>query len=120
VKEEEIQNVEKDFKITLGVMRKEVPEATEAFLNLLRSVHRGGAVSIKEKELISLGISLYARCESCIILHTKSALEAGATKEELMETCGVAVMMGGSPIVSYVSTLLKAFEKFSQKTGSPQ
>lgn len=116
---EDTQNIERDFKVALGFMRKEAPEATEAFLNLLRSIHKQGALTIKEKELISLGIALYARCEPCIVLHTKSALEAGATMKELIETCEVAISMGGSPTVSYVSVFLKALEKFSQKTSNP-
>jgi len=118
VKEEEIYDIEKDFKMTLGVMRKESPKVMEAFLNLLRSVSQGGILSAKEKELISLGIALYARCEPCIILHTKSAIEAGATKEELIEACAVALMMGGSPTTTYMATFLKAFETFSKKPSS--
>lgn len=117
--DEDPQSIERNFKITLGFMRKEAPETIEAFLNLLRSVHKQGALSVKEKELISLGIALYARCEPCIVLHTKSALEAGATMKELIETCEVAIAMGGSPTLSYTSVFLKSLEKFSQKTSNP-
>jgi AhpD family alkylhydroperoxidase len=116
---EDPQNIERDFKTTLGFLRREAPETIEAFLNILRSTHKQGALSIKEKELISLGIALYAKCEPCIVLHTKSALEAGATMKELVETCEVAIAMGGSPTLSYTSVLLKAVEKFSQKPSTP-
>ena len=37
-------------------------------------------------ELIALALSIAARCEWCISYHVKSALDAGATKKELMET----------------------------------
>ena len=115
---EEVQNVEKDFKIALGMMRKEAAEVTEAFLNFLRCVRKEGTLSIKQKELISLGIALYAKCEPCIILHTKSAIDARATREELMETYEIALMMGGSPVAGYASVFLKALEKFSQRSRS--
>lgn len=117
MKEEEIEDIVKTFKKTLGIVKKEKPEIADPFLGLLRSVHQEGALSIKEKELICLGISIYAGCKSCIVLHTRSALEAGATREELMETCGAALMMGGSSVISYVSTVLEAFKKFSADFG---
>ena len=73
-----------------------------------------GALSKKQKELINLGISICTRCKDCVILHTRSAIESGATKEELMETCGLALMMGGTSVIGYISMVLDCFNKFSK------
>lgn len=117
MKEEEIESFSKDFKNTIGTMKKEKTEIADALLSLVRSIHKEAALSIKEKELICLGISVYARCQPCIVLHTRSALEAGATKEQLIETCGAALMMGGISLVNFVSTVLEVFEKSSRNSG---
>ncbi len=113
MKEEKVDDFVKNFKSTVGIIKKERPEIADAFLNFIRIIHRGGTLSPKEKELICLGISIYAGCEACIVLHTKSALEAGVTKDELLETCGVALVMGGSSSINYVSTAIEAFKEFS-------
>lgn len=59
------------------------------------------ALSPKQKELISLGIAITIRCEGCIACHVQAALNAGATQEEIVETIGVAVVMGGGPSIVY-------------------
>lgn len=117
VKKEEIEGIIRDFKSTVGKIRKEKPEIADAFLGLARSVHKEGALSIKEKELICLAISIFARCKTCVVLHTRSSLEAGATTEELMETCGAALMMGGNSLISNVSDVLETIEKISQSSS---
>ena len=100
------------LKTTQGTMLKEVPEPTKAFLQLLRTAEKDDALSTKQKQLICLGISLFARCQSCIIHHTKLALKAGASREEILSACGVTLSMGGSPIMFGISTVLDALEAF--------
>ena len=114
MKEEEIEKIIKEFKSTVGTLKKEKPKIADAFLSFVRGVHEEGVLSTKEKELICLGISIYARCIPCVVLHRRSALEAGATRKELVETCGVTLMMGGDSLINYVSAVLDAFKKFSQ------
>jgi len=116
MREEEVDEISKDFKVATGIMRKEDPETTEAFLTMLRSARREGTLSAKTKELCCLAIALFARCESCIVLHTKSALEAGATRQELIEICSVALMMGGSPTMPHVSVVLKTYDRLLQRS----
>jgi len=45
----------------------------------------------------------------------KMALEAGATREEIMEAAAVAVLMGGSPALGQVAKLEKSLEEFGAK-----
>lgn len=65
------------------------------------------SVDVKTKELISVAIAAYNRCEYCIVYHVYKAFEAGATKEEILDAAMVAVAFGGGPSMVYTSTLLK-------------
>ncbi|MBA7625782.1 hypothetical protein ES703_33214 [subsurface metagenome] len=90
----------------------------EAFTSLSDTVKGPGALDRKTKELIGLGIAMYTRCKYCIAWHTDKALEAGATREELIETGFVAGIMGGGPTIAYSATLLKdAINTFAPDYG---
>ncbi|MBU5593429.1 carboxymuconolactone decarboxylase family protein [Clostridium sp. MSJ-4] len=79
----------------------------DAFMNLLGETYKPGNLDTKTKELISIGIAAYNRCEYCIVFHVYKALEAGATREEIMEAAMVSVAFGGGPSIAYSVTLLK-------------
>lgn len=78
-----------------------------AFMNLSSKLFEPGVVDLKTKVLISVGISVYNRCETCIAFHTFKALEAGATREEIIEAAMVSVALGGGPSMAFSATLLK-------------
>jgi AhpD family alkylhydroperoxidase len=50
------------------------------------------ALTTKEKELISLGISICIRCDGCVACHVKGAIGAGAPQEEIVETIGFRLL----------------------------
>lgn len=83
------------------------PEHVNAFMGLLGASYKEGALNVKTKELISVAIAVYNRCEYCIVFHAFKALEAGATREEMMEAAMVAVAFGGGPTMAYSVSLLK-------------
>lgn len=83
-------------------------EHLDAFMNLLGTTYEGGVLDTKTKELISVAIGAYNRCEYCIAFHVYKALENGATREEIMEAALVSVAFGGGPSMAYLSTLVKA------------
>jgi AhpD family alkylhydroperoxidase len=78
-----------------------------AFMNLLGACYEPKALDLKTKELMSVAIGVYNRCEYCIVYHSYKALEAGASKEEVMEAAMVSVAFGGGPAMAYTVTLLK-------------
>ena len=84
----------------------------EAFTHLHKAATADGAVSRKTKELIALGVAMTVNCDGCIAYHVKDALEAGATRDEIVETIGVVVMMGGGPAVVYGCQALEALDQF--------
>jgi AhpD family alkylhydroperoxidase len=66
---------------------------------------------VKVKKLMALAIAVVVRCDGCISIHVYDALAAGATREEIIEAIGVAILMGGGPSVVYGNTSLEALEQ---------
>ena len=71
------------------------------------------ALSAKGMELMSLSIGIHSRCTDCVAYHTRTALRAGAAREEVLEAIGVAVMMGGGPVYMYAAHAMEVLEEFS-------
>jgi AhpD family alkylhydroperoxidase len=55
-----------------------------------------GSLAVREKELIDMAVGLAQGCTECIYLHTEGALKAGATREQVVEAAGVAVLMANA------------------------
>ena len=87
-----------------------VPDVAKGFGGLFQAVMREGALAVREKELIALGIGMALRCDSCIYAHVEKALKAGATREQVLETAGVAVMMQGGPTYTYLPKVVEALD----------
>ena len=90
------------------------PAVMEAFTKLHKAAVATGALDTKTKELIALAISITARCDDCIAHHTYDALEVGATKEEIAEAIGVAILMGAGPSMLYAAHAIEALDQFSK------
>jgi AhpD family alkylhydroperoxidase len=82
------------------------------FARLHRKATADGALSSSVKEMMALAISIAVGCEGCIAYHAQDAIEAGATREELLETIGVAVLMGGGPASIYATHALEAVDQY--------
>ncbi len=106
-----------ELKALMGKLGEEIPGPMGGFSRLHKTAVTNGALSGKVKELISLGISITVRCDGCIAFHVHDALKAGANRQEIMETIGVAILMGGGPSVMYGCEALEAFEQFTAPEG---
>jgi AhpD family alkylhydroperoxidase len=93
-------------------LQKDLPGPMGEFTQLHRQAMTDGTLNTKVKELIALGISIAIRCDGCITHHVHDALRAGATRADIAETIGVAVLMGGGPSVIYGAEALQAAEQF--------
>lgn len=80
----------------LEKFKKALPETLAAELKVGDAAYAGGALSSKQKRLIALGVALGRGCTNCILGQTMRAIEAGATVDEILETTGVAVAIGGT------------------------
>jgi len=77
-------------------------------------VYRDGALSHKVKRLIALAVPLRVGCTKCIIAQTKFAVEAGATKAEVLEAVSVAIYMGGSPAIGWSWRVVEVLEELGK------
>jgi AhpD family alkylhydroperoxidase len=91
-------------------VRSEMPEIVKGFRELHQAALKPGALSVREKELIALSIGLALRCENCIYSHVKACLAAGATREQILEAAGVAVLMQGGPTYTYLPRVTEALD----------
>lgn len=98
----------------MSEMGSKIPATMKAFNDLHKASTQAGALTTKTKELIALGIAISVRCDGCIAFHVKDAIAAGASAEEIMETIGVAVMMGGGPSVVYGCEAMEALRQFQE------
>ncbi|MEJ5186439.1 MAG: carboxymuconolactone decarboxylase family protein, partial [Candidatus Geothermincolales bacterium] len=78
----------------------------KAFRDLHDAVLAEGALDTKTKRLILVGISVALRCEPCIRVHVRGALEAGASRREILEAASCGVLMAGGPGAAYAATYL--------------
>lgn len=97
-------------------LKEDAPNIARGFGGMFQALMKEGALSVREKELIALAIGLAVRCGPCINLHVKKCLKAGATRDQVLEAAGVAVMMQGGPSFTYVPEVIRAVEHV-QKAG---
>lgn len=69
---------------------KRAPEHADAWYTYYRTVKTQGVLDTKTKELVAAAVGLVMRCEHCVEAHTKDAMRAGASKEEIAEALMVA------------------------------
>src|SRR5271169_4665797 len=72
------------------------------------------ALERKTKELIALAIGIATRCDGCIGFHTEALVRLSATRQEVEETLGMAVYMGGGPSLMYAADAISAYEQFEK------
>ena len=98
----------------LATWRSGAPDVMKSFSELGRAAMADGALTKKTKELMALALGVAARCDPCIGYHMQTLVKLGATRQELDETLGVAVYMGGGPSLMYAAHAIAAFEEFSR------
>lgn len=99
---------------SLQALGKANPAAMKGFQEFQGAVKKEGALSEKTKELIGIAISIAKQCKFCVAWHVKKALDAGATKEEIIEASLVAATLGGGPALMFSKYVFKAIEDFTQ------
>jgi AhpD family alkylhydroperoxidase len=81
-----------------------------AFKNLASQTLKKGALPAKDKALIALAASVAIRCEHCIQRHKAAALEAGASREEMLEAAAVAALVRMGSGLNSAALLLDEYD----------
>lgn len=88
------------------------------FFALDNKAYINGALPAKMKELMGLSSSMVLRCNDCIFYHIDRAIEEGASREELLETFNIALIVGGSIVIPHLRYAFEIMENiFDEKKG---
>jgi AhpD family alkylhydroperoxidase len=83
------------------------PEAMKAFVAFDKAALAAGAISVKYKELIALGVAFTTQCPYCIETHAGNARGAGASEQEIAEAVLVAAALRAGGAVTHGTHALK-------------
>lgn len=109
-------DITKRVASNMAKLRQDIPETTKTFTELsTAALSSGNALDKKQKELIALAIAVTQRCDPCIGFHLKALVRLGATREEVAETLGMCIYMGGGPALMYAADAIAGFEELSKK-----
>jgi AhpD family alkylhydroperoxidase len=87
--------------------RRELAPAQQAAFDAFgKAVFADGALPSKMKQIIAVAVAHVTQCPYCITGHTKAALRAGATAEELMEAIWVASEMRAGAAYAHSALML--------------
>jgi AhpD family alkylhydroperoxidase len=113
-----MQEIAKEVSDWIQRMGKEYTRVYGPFAVWMRRVEEKGALDTKTKELISVALAVATQCKWCIAVHTNAALDAGATKDQVMEACFVACLFRGAPSCMYSQLVMKAIEEYQESSVS--
>ncbi len=72
------------------------------FLRLDAQAYEDGALPGRTKELLGLVSSMVLRCDDCINYHLEQCIDAGWTKDEIVDGMNVALIVGGSIVIPHL------------------
>ncbi|WP_274654778.1 carboxymuconolactone decarboxylase family protein [Paenibacillus humicola] len=102
------------YKNGVGHFKETLPGVVEAYHAFTGACFAAGALEEKQKQLIALGISLFANNEVCTFYHVQEAWSKGAAEQEIMEAAAVAAAMGGGHTMSQgVTRVRQAVERLA-------
>jgi len=78
-------------------LENETPLLFEGFDGLMKAYYAESALATKHKELIAIALSISRFYVPCLAIHTKNAIDAGATRDEVIDAAKIGVEFGGGP-----------------------
>lgn len=102
------------YRETLLVRVGEFAKHSPDVLRGLNMVEGSGAktkhLEPKIHELIALAVAVTTRCDGCISVHAKKAVELGAVKGEIAEALGVAIALNAGAALTYSARVFDAVD----------
>lgn len=92
----------------VGELAEQSPDIVRGLVTIENSASKTGHLEPKIHELIALAVAVTTRCDGCISVHTKKAVEHGATVAEISEALGVAVALNAGAALTYSARVLDA------------
>jgi AhpD family alkylhydroperoxidase len=80
--------------------------AKEKFSAFMGAVNAEVAISLRNKELISIALSVVCKCEPCVKIHIDKARSLGIGQVEIDEAVWMGIAFGGAPVMMFYSTIM--------------
>jgi len=93
---------------------KAMPDLTAKQMAAWDETYKDGALSTKVKRLMAMCVALRAGCTGCILGQTIRAVEAGATREEVLEAIGVATAVSGTTAFAESYRIMKLLDEMGK------
>lgn len=91
----------------MAALQQQIPDVMTPFGSLVEAVTKDGVLSAKTKRLMMVSVAVALRCEHCIRVHVKAAVELQASRAEILEAVGVSILLAGGPAAAYGATLVQ-------------
>ncbi|WP_211322905.1 carboxymuconolactone decarboxylase family protein [Pseudomonas palleroniana] len=92
----------------VGEYAKQSPDVVRGLTKIDGAAAKTGHLDAKTHELIALAVAVTTRCDGCISIHTKKAVEHGATRGEIAEALGVAIALNAGAALVYSARVMEA------------
>lgn len=79
-----------------SIYRNKMVEPGRLYMESVNEAYKDGAISSKYKRLMALVGAMVHGCEPCMFAQADKAIEQGASVEEILEACTVAISLGGT------------------------
>ena len=100
---------QKELLTTIGKIAQLSPDTVRGYRTLSEAGQKTNHLDAKTRELIALAVAVTTRCDGCITVHTDAAIKAGAGKEEIAETLGVAIALNAGAALVYSARVMDAY-----------
>jgi AhpD family alkylhydroperoxidase len=108
----------KELQAGLERLKELMPGPVKGTMSAMEVIESPGILDRKTKLLMCISVIAYHRCKDCVVLHVQRALEAGATREEILEAASIAMAFGAGPSMGFTAThILPAIDQFEKGTA---
>lgn len=97
----------------VGELAKQTPDVVRGLVTIENAAVKTGHLEPKMHELIALAVAVTTRCDGCISVHTKKAVEHGASLAEITEVLGVAIALNAGAALTYSARVIEAHSQLS-------
>ncbi|MDR0235749.1 carboxymuconolactone decarboxylase family protein [Acinetobacter sp.] len=99
----------------VGDYAKIAPDVMRALSAIDVGVSKMGHLDAKTHEMIALAVAVTTRCDGCIAVHAKKAIDLGVTREEIAEALSVAISLNAGAALTYTARVLEAVDTLPNK-----
>ena len=98
----------------LSELKEAAPREFAAWARLDSVVGRqDGAIPHKYRELIAVASAHITQCVYCLDVHTKAAVEAGATKTEVAESALIAAALRAGGAGAHAALTMRLYDQYA-------